>query len=760
MTERWYQRLFSRGRDRGGQSGTLANPSIPETHLPPTYSSDQPISSREQDRFDRWPFAQRIGDTLAARTEPASLVIGLYGAWGDGKTSTLRMMEEAIRRHERVVVVRFNPWHFGSEQLLLRGFFSSLAQAVGKKLSTRAEALGELLKRYGSVLSIASVSLPGVELGAGDAAAGLGEAMSAVELDELRSRVEAYLREGGIRVVVLIDDIDRLDRSEVQAIFKLVKLSAGFDYTSYVLAFDDSMVAAALGEKYGDGGAAAGRKFLEKIVQVPLFLPPPNQIELRALAFDGVNAALKSSSADVSPDHVQNFVGSFVAGFEPALRTPRQAKLYGNALAFALPLLRGEANVIDLMLIEGVRVFYPRLYSVIRDNPDLFLRRSEDHKSRERERLRARELFDEALTDSGVLDKERIWVRLIGQLFPRTKDETYGHDWDSIWAKEQRIRSADYFQRFFTYSVPRGDIGDLEVREFLSSLVESDAESRRTDDKLKAYAERRSLPQLVSKLRVLEEEIAPTFARELARAIARNGALIPREEGEFSFGGTWTQAGVLVSHLVRRIARADRFAFFIELLRTAEPLSFAFECHRWMRRAANRPEDEQVVSADEETAVRVAMADRISVVMLGSPLYRDFERDAPYLLWLVADVRGQDESAAAIRRWLERDVSEVDAFLGSYVGYSWEMESGIRHRSDFAREAYNSISKVIDPAEVMQKLTVKYGSELDEPVFHHPEGVADTLIVAHQFSYIHRHVTANTSPESSSGNPSGEESQG
>ena len=40
----------------------------------------------------------------------------------------------------------------------------------------------------------------------------------------------------GKRVIVLVDDIDRLDRREIQAIFMLVKLSASFDFTSYVLA--------------------------------------------------------------------------------------------------------------------------------------------------------------------------------------------------------------------------------------------------------------------------------------------------------------------------------------------------------------------------------------------------------------------------------------------------------------------------------------------------------------------------------------------
>jgi hypothetical protein len=42
-------------------------------------SSDQPITSHEKDRFDRWPFAQRIAETIARRRETSSMVIGIYG---------------------------------------------------------------------------------------------------------------------------------------------------------------------------------------------------------------------------------------------------------------------------------------------------------------------------------------------------------------------------------------------------------------------------------------------------------------------------------------------------------------------------------------------------------------------------------------------------------------------------------------------------------------------------------------------------------
>ena len=73
------------------------------------YADDAPISAPHDDRFGRWPFSQRIAQILATRAEPSSLAIGLYGPWGDGKTSVLNMMAGAPARRPDVVCARFNP---------------------------------------------------------------------------------------------------------------------------------------------------------------------------------------------------------------------------------------------------------------------------------------------------------------------------------------------------------------------------------------------------------------------------------------------------------------------------------------------------------------------------------------------------------------------------------------------------------------------------------------------------------------------------
>jgi len=706
----------------------------------PIYSSDQPIRSKGQDRFNRWPFAQRIAETLAGRTDPSSLVIGIYGPWGDGKSSTLYLMEEALARHSNVIRVRFNPWNFDAEEQLLRGFFATLSDALGKSLSTKGEDLGRLLKQYGSLLSVASVSIAGaVQLGLGDAAKGLGEALSNVTLDELRGRVEAVLCEQGKRIVILIDDIDRLDRREIQAIFRLIKLSASFEYTSYVLAFDDKMVAAALGERYGEGNVEAGRAFLEKIVQVPLHLPPADQLSLRKVTFEGVDAAVRLSGIELSQEQVEAFVRHFVDGLEPRLTTPRQAKLFVNVLQFALPILKGEVHPVDHMLIEGIRIFYPKLYVTIRDNPEYFLKADQNSGRDDSFRRRAGELIDSALEGIGITDKEMVRRRLLEVLFPRLRNTIYGPDWDERWHREQRICSTEYFQRYFNYGVPAGDVPDLKVNQLLE--IAGSVDDAKIDRLLIEIGGTNGTSRLISKLRLREESIECQAAARLALALCRKGSLVPREKQMFISDWTFSQAAILVSKLIQRLPLGkEREDLARRIIKEAEPLAFAFECLRWLRKDTESPEEKRVIAPEIEEELGDMLGERVRSEASKGPLYRSHGTDGPRLLWIWNKYAQPGEVEAYLRKRFETDPAEIDDFLAVYVGKAWGMESGLSHIADFNRNNYDAVATLVPPEFILAELKERYGPDLDAPEYYHSDEVPLARRIAHQFTSIYEGI--------------------
>src|SRR5438094_9243139 len=103
--------------------------------------ADQPITSSNQDRFGRKQFAERIADVIATRDSNSGLVVGIHGPWGEGKTSVLNMIAEKLKTHNNVVMLRFNPWRFPEESLLLRSFFLDVAGKIGAKLMKKREEL-------------------------------------------------------------------------------------------------------------------------------------------------------------------------------------------------------------------------------------------------------------------------------------------------------------------------------------------------------------------------------------------------------------------------------------------------------------------------------------------------------------------------------------------------------------------------------------------------------------------------------------------
>ncbi len=250
----------------------------PPTGSIPTYADDQPITGIPADAFGRWPFAQRIAHTIRAREDPSSLVVGLYGPWGDGKTSVLNLMSLALKKEPDVVVVRFNPWRYVTEEDSIYAFFDTISTALGENLKGKKAKVAKLVADYaGFVAPVAALAIPGGAQGA-LAAQDAAKRVSVGELDAHRAKLEARLKDTGKRVVVLIDDVDRLENTEIHALFRVLKLSADFPRTIYVLAFDYNVVATALGQRYGSGDKTSGERFLEKIVQVPLCLPAPRHV--------------------------------------------------------------------------------------------------------------------------------------------------------------------------------------------------------------------------------------------------------------------------------------------------------------------------------------------------------------------------------------------------------------------------------------------------------------------------------------------------
>ena len=131
-------------------------------------SPDLPIVKSSEDKLNRESFAKSLANVILQSSFPTSFTVGLYGAWGSGKTSLLNMIIEQVEYHSTdVVILRFNPWLCSDPKQLITQFFKQLASAIKMKKST-ADTVCELVDQYADIFDAVSlIPYAGAALAAG-----------------------------------------------------------------------------------------------------------------------------------------------------------------------------------------------------------------------------------------------------------------------------------------------------------------------------------------------------------------------------------------------------------------------------------------------------------------------------------------------------------------------------------------------------------------------------------------------------------------
>lgn len=190
------------------------------------FDADQPIECRKDDRLGRRSFSETVARQISALPAKHGFTVAVVGEWGSGKTSVLNMVAEALESDkDAVTVLRFNPWLFGSTTDLVTLFFRELSAQLrlgrGDKLKDVAKALSELGE------SLAPLSpFPGTTLVVKLVSMLTGRWTQQPSPLNRRDQLKEALRASGVRVVVLIDDIDRLEASEALDLMRLVRLTS------------------------------------------------------------------------------------------------------------------------------------------------------------------------------------------------------------------------------------------------------------------------------------------------------------------------------------------------------------------------------------------------------------------------------------------------------------------------------------------------------------------------------------------------------
>lgn len=339
------------------------------------YSTDRPINTGEQDLLGRLSFSNQLGKAIYEYNGKDGLVIGLFGKWGTGKTSVINMAVNEINKlaendENKPMIMKFTPWNYSDKDNLISLFFQSLKNKIDVQDNEELKnKVGKALSDYSGAFDALSL-VPVVGSGVAAVLKTLAQAqganlMQCADLDKTRETLEKALIKADKKIIIVIDDIDRLANSQIRDVFQLVKQVADFPNVIYVLAMDREVVRNALTEVHN----IDGNEYLEKIIQVPFELPELRKSKLHNIFFTKLNQIINDLPNEVVWD--KNYWSNIFRNcVEPYINTLRDVNRLINTFQFRYGMLYQETSFEDMVGITTLEVLEPELYKWICNNKD------------------------------------------------------------------------------------------------------------------------------------------------------------------------------------------------------------------------------------------------------------------------------------------------------------------------------------------------------------------------------------------------------
>lgn len=458
-----------------------------------TLHGDRPSGPGDPDLLERGHIVDQLAGWVRSAPLDDGFVIGLTGPWGLGKTSLLMRLEAELAKD--ATVVWFEPWLFSGADQLVNRFFDEIAAELTGSGAKRARKVGSRMAEYGAALSPAATLVGGI---AGQALAAPKRLMDLNQTSASAQRrdLRASLKKHPHRIVVLIDDIDRLSADEVREVMRLVKLVADLPGITHVLSYDRARVERALGDGHEDG-----RAYLEKIVQASMAVPPVSRDRLRKLTVCWLREAIGERS--VIPWDQERWTSMLDGGIDRYLQTLRDGRRLANMVPAALDLHLAEVSSVDIVALEAVRVFDPDVHQALPAIVDILVGggrhawvfgATSDAEGEVRERL-----------ENVVGGPAHVATRkILAELFPAAGHLLGGsRESDPFrWRAEKRVASEPVLMRYLHLALGPAEVASKTVDEGLLAL--SDAEALRA---LLERIEPERIADLLDRVRARVDEV-------------------------------------------------------------------------------------------------------------------------------------------------------------------------------------------------------------------------------------------------------------
>jgi len=570
--------------------------------------ADDPLEDLSEDLFDRSHFADMIAKALLAKNEKRATIIGLTGPWGSGKSTIANFAVSNVK--DQAITMIFEPWMVNNTEALVKEFFVELGKCVSSSKEVAPPELRKKLYSYSAQCMVAlalsadaleMIGVPharkaawgfkGVQKALDAASKGLEKFEKTNTLREARQELSIELSKLETPIVIVVDDIDRLNSDEVRAVFQLIKACADFPNLRYLIPYDPAQVHHALKEVIIDPAA-----FIEKIVTHPFDVPEITTKQQEQLVHSYMGSFNVNGLSDKQQVRLVRVLDEVLV---PGLTSARQIKRFFRTSAAILPSLVIDNNwnvdLADFLALEYIRQNLPELYRCLRNenspNPGGQVARMVSYGELNEANEKAR---SEALAQSSDPRTGKLCSHALEILASDISDsnEIRGQ-WSPLHHSERRFYSRHYKPVYLGFAAARAAISESEWVRLLEEL-DSKGESRWFIEEIDDPRRLHSWSEVISgRARELSVKNATTLTAMLLAWGERQGTFNPKDGGLVS---DWAYNCHLICsscmRVVARLNKASAMPTLLEILRYSDTLvaPASFLATEWLLASRTDPD--------------------------------------------------------------------------------------------------------------------------------------------------------------------------
>ncbi|MBC3935762.1 KAP P-loop protein [Undibacterium sp. CY7W] len=330
-------------------------------HPPQLYFiSDEEIRNEKEDLLANGSLAKSFAETVLASGAHSGLVFGVDGPWGSGKTSFINLAECYWKKEtDKAIVCRFEPLRYASEPDLVDRLIRDLSAAIQKEVF--APEFRPAVSRYSRLIKgKTDFSFLGFKLSVEP---------SPETIDELLDDIDDVLRRIGRRIIIVIDDLDRLDAKTINNVLFATRQTFKLTQATYILCYDTEILAG------GKEEGTRAREFLEKFVtaKLSLFIDSSSIRAFLTRDWQRLENQLVSIPSDtmlklgaILNELASILDGEKAANYLPLLGDLRKVKRFVNAMLLMQldksDLGRTDFNKTDLINLMLLHLNFPGLF--------------------------------------------------------------------------------------------------------------------------------------------------------------------------------------------------------------------------------------------------------------------------------------------------------------------------------------------------------------------------------------------------------------